>query len=612
MKKNKRIPILSLIGVLAVVAAFTGVLFSGLPITATAVDVSEINTPYPYNQAEFDNYTDSDLLYPPASGQAGLGINDYKGQLLATGSAAEYGQEHDMIVSISSDDPIIRIIPRRLFERRGTYLHIGREYGFYVETTQLDDTNIYENKSVVLVFDIIKYPLNNGNYPSQYAIEIKPVFEYTYYYLTDNNNFASDNDDLKYNAASLSSAVVAVPVVEWLDNSLVYYYRETKTHFLKDMSFGLSLYNEQELNIGDGGYDKNADNGSFITRANVNFSGVSNQALLGSSVLSTFKFGLGFIKYVGDVISIAEYGYELFTNEANDFRGNVGYGDYYNTQYYNSKAEQLAHYANLNKSAVVELLSDDPRPLLFGRTQENNYVRGVFTLGMTEDWYTRTIDTVKLSVVTESTNWFTGNSDITSRTTAERSARGNIRTLQGKPITLESAKSFTLLPNGITKFDFAAEYASDYTLDITNGSQMSVKIDNAAVSFSGNQTTKALSAGTHEIEIQGNNASKLTSSISVAPKTIAASTANTSITIPAYANYAVKITSLAQVKALSTNISSVVIKAIFTNNSWSNYVLYGAISPTSKLTHPFVPGNYYALLENKTASSIAIPFTIAE
>lgn len=582
------------------------------PLTAYAADVGSINSSYSYDQAYFDLYTDSDLLYQPTSAQSGKGINDYKTQLYRSGSTTTVSN-NVVNVSTNADDPITKIVPRQLFERRGTYLHIGREYGFYVNTTQLDN-NAYENKSVVLVFDIIKYPLNNPSYPSQYVIEIRPIFEYTYYYLTDNNSFATGNSLLKYNVSSLTSVVAAVPIVtqESESNTTYYYYTETTTYFLKDISFGLSLYNEQELNIGDSGYNRTYDNGSFITRANINFSGVSNQALIGATAWTTLKFGLGFFTYLGDAISIIEYGVELVQNVMNDFKENIEYGDYYNTQYYNSKAEQLAHYPNLNKSALAQLLSDDTKPLLFGRSNENNYVRGVFTLGMTEDWYTRVIDTIQLSVVTESTNFITGNSTITSRTTSDRSSRTNIRTLQSQSVTLENSRSFTLLPNGIAKFNFQSTYASDYTLTIGNASQMSIKIDGSVVSFSNNQLTKFLSSGTHTIEISGSNTTKLTSSIIVTPKSIAASAVSTSLSIPMYANYIIKVTSLSQVKALATGNPNVVIKALFTNNSWYSYTAYGAISPTAKLTHPFVPGNYYILLENKSSVSTNIAFTIAE
>lgn len=462
----------------------------------SAADVGLIDLPYPYSQTLFDNNTDSDLLYQPTPTQIGKGTGDYQTQLFRNGSSTTISN-NVVNVSINTDDPITKIIPRQIFERRGTYLHIGREYGFFVNTRQLGSF-VYENMSVVLVFDIIKYPLNNSNYPSQFVIEIRPIFEYTYYYLTDNNNFATGNSLLKYNVSELTSVVAAVPTVgQDQENNETYYYTETKTHFLKDVSFGLSFYNEQELNIGDNGYDREADNGSFITRSNINLSGVGNQALIGATAWTTIKFGLGFNPYLGDAISIIEYGIELVENASNDFRENIKYGDYYNTQYFNSKPEQLDNYDYLNKSAVAQLLSDDSKPLLFGRSKDNNFVRGVFTLGMTEDWYTRVIDTVQLSVVTESTNIFTGNSTITSRKTSERSTKANIRTLQSQSIALETPRNFTLLPSGVTKFNFQAKYASDYVFNIANASQIDVKIDGIPVSFTNNQLSKFLSAGLH-------------------------------------------------------------------------------------------------------------------
>lgn len=388
-------------------------------------------------------------------------------------------------------------------------------------------------------------------------------------------------------------------------------FEEVKEFFLKDISFGLALENEQELNIGDAGYNKNIDNGSFITRANINFSGVGNQELFGSTIDSMIYSGLGYVPVLGDILTAFDLTQMFVQNTMNDFRNEVEYGDYYNTQYYNSKQEQLRHYSNLNKVAVVEVLSEDEHPLLFGRSTEDDYIRGVFTLGQTDDWYTRAIDAIKLSVVSESTNLL-GESTITSCTTAERSISTNIRTIQTKTLQLENSETVSLLSNGIGRFIFQTPYDSEYAISIAQAHQMIIKIDGEVAIFSNNKTTKLLSSGDHVIEIIGNNSSKMISSIFIEPKTIDSTVSNVTISLKSNAQYLIKVTGLSKVKALNSGHNNIVIQSIFVNNSWEQYNNYNTIVPARYITHPFLMGDYYIILKNNTTNMLQTNFSISE
>jgi Tfp pilus assembly protein PilP len=213
--------------------------------------------------------------------------------------------------------------------------------------------------------------------------------------------------------------------------------------------------------------------------------------------------------------------------------------------------------------------------------------------------------------VSESTS-ILGNSTITSRKTAERSSRTNIRTIQAQEVSLETAKTFYMLPNGVAKLRFNAAYGSNYKISLANSSQMGVKFDGVSTAFSGNVINKNLSAGSRIIDITGTNSSKLTSTITIEPDTVAATTASKATTIKGSESYLLKITSLSQVKALATGNSNVGVDKIFINNSWTTYSTYGTIAPTSALTHPFTLGNYYVILKNQSTAATSIAFTIAE
>lgn len=580
---------------------------------AYAAEISSINTAYPYDEEYFDRFTDSDSLLDLQSGQQTGTIQDYKKSLYRTGIKSYTTDTNCAIFNVDGDDPIIRIIPRELFERRGTYLHIGREYGFYVNTEKLNEN---ANKSVAFVFDIIKYPLNNSNYPSQYVIEIRPLFQYKYYYLTDNNGFDASNTELQYKTNdSLSSIIVPAPTLykSIIDKKLTVNFYETKQYFLKDISFGLGLANEQELNIGDRKYNKNDDNGSFITRADVVFSGVGNQSKLSSTIVSTVKFCLGFVDGVGVIISVYDLLKELVQNIACDFRNDIENGDYYSTQYYNSKSEQLQNYSNLNKAAVAEVLSEDKNPLLFGLTKDDNYVRGSFTLGMTDDWYTRVFDIIKLSVVTEATDAL-GESTITSCTTAERKTENNVRTLQTKELPLENTKDVYMLPKGITEFSFRADYSGNYKMLIPDANKMTLTADDVPITFSGNAADVYLQKGEHSVVIRNKLNERVISTLKVEPETLTVDTEKHTILLKAGEELVIKVKSLSTIKQLKTNNDEILIKSIYTRaeNKWKDYGLYGEIKPASSLTYPFKGGDYYFILKNISTTAATCSFDIGD
>ncbi|MDR2828258.1 MAG: hypothetical protein LBV51_02425 [Acholeplasmatales bacterium] len=578
-------------------------------LNAASVPVNTIGIPYAYTEAEVDAYTDSDFLLNPTSSEIGMTINDYKDSLHSSNLLVS--NTRDAVVgTFSGDDPIVKIIPRQFFEHVGTYLHIGREYGIFVNTQSLSSN---ANVSTAFVFDITKYPVNNNNYPSQYVITIEPTFQYGYYYLTSNDNFSTGRNELIYQKSfgRIESVVVPVPGIAYDEFGFVYYFwGENTVYSLKDVSFGLSLFNEQELNIGDSGYNGNNDNGSFITRTNISYYGEGNDDYLTDNMICTVKFALGFVPYLGTAISILDYGVEMIQNTLDDYSVNNDSANLYNTQYYNSKYEQLANYSNLNKSALIELLSQDQKPLLFGRRQQQSYVSGVFTLGMTDNWYTRVIDTIKLSVVSVHTNIF-NNSTILSRTTGERSTSNNIRAIQTHNAFLEVPETFYMLPAGVASFSFVAPYKSKYKFTITNASQMVIKINGANVSFSSNIANVIFSSGEKIIQITGENLNKLTSSITIEPDTVDTSVSSKSLSIQNGENYLLKLTSTNVLRTLSTGNIGFQITNIYCDNNWTPYTTYGTFPVSAKIDVPFVAGTYYIIIRNVSSLSSTASLTFS-
>lgn len=158
------------------IVMLTGVLlFGSMPVlVASATN----KTP----SVGYDSYTDSDTLI-----NSSYTIRDYVGTL----HHSTVGWKDDMFY-VTADDPIVQIIPRELFATKGEYLHIGKEYGFFVKTTaEVLDSNFetskldpYNNNVEVLVFDITtSTDIKNIETPDLITVKIEPLFQYKYAYI---------------------------------------------------------------------------------------------------------------------------------------------------------------------------------------------------------------------------------------------------------------------------------------------------------------------------------------------------------------------------------------------------------------------------------------------
>ena len=96
---------------------------------------------------------------------------------------SDYGHNGEYTI-YDYDDPIVQYVPKSLFMNRGEYLHIGKEYGFYVNSHEITKNAIGGsipdvNEVDVLIFDIvIKY------FNECFSIEVIPLYTYTYFYFS--------------------------------------------------------------------------------------------------------------------------------------------------------------------------------------------------------------------------------------------------------------------------------------------------------------------------------------------------------------------------------------------------------------------------------------------
>ena len=582
----------------------------------------------------YDVYTDSDYL----KNNTTKTIFDYcsgDNKLYATKSKLEKDSVANNKAHLinAGDDDVIEIVPRQLFGTVNKTLHIGKEYGFFINT---------ENKgnylfSTVLVFDIELNTNLNAN-KDAIILTVKPIFQYNYIYLSSDVNYITyKNNGLSCNLDYTihNSLVIAAPSLfqDPFLKIIKLEYETVNKYYLKDIQMSVFLYNEQELNYGDVGYNPYNDTGSFIIGYDYHFKGSKRDgdriigltdetidwAQLSTDVglwilgWTTAVPGMGIVTQIGSAINL----YKTWNKEVTSgvpIEYVIGKKPYFNVDgvgimevasNYKSKITQLENYKDENgnphlvQNATIPCNIANAGGAFYG---VNDFAMGRFelsnTLQTTQLNQTRLVTKLLLSVFDVETN------DVV--VASEKTEHKTIGDPAYKDIRVEQEQKLNLLPNGTNYFKFNTEYASDYTFNIPNANGIKVKVNEAVVNGS-----VSLNAGEHKVEIINLTEEKIFSSLTISPNAMYAPNNNKALTINANQTYLLKVTSLAGVKQLCTNNNNVLIEALF-NSELEPYNIKGTISPSALISHPFVEGTYYITIRNKLSSVIEINFSINE
>lgn len=363
-------------------------------------------------------YTDSDIIP-----ETGLTIREYPTEL-ALGTVSF---DHEAVVH--EDDPIVNIIPRQYFVERGEHFYIGKEYGFFVSTKEMY-TNSASNLIIAFVFDISSMH-DMEQTQNRVIVKVQPLFQYYYAYLTQ-------TDD--YYIIPQTGAYVYWDRISQNGNVIPLVLSETEAlpsteFYLKDVSFSITLYNEQELNTINKRYRPKDDDGSFIIQYDYYYDGI-NRTSQGFDVtphdaVAYVTTGVDIIcgiigplfpaakivSLVGRLSSLANASnvFSDIVEEANQTGPvdvDVSNGAITATCLYTTKRDQLNHYVDvqkqkpaLTKSATIFVRGDDRKGNIWYKA--GNSAEGYFTLSDSEDttpWYTRYIQEIALSVVDKDGN----------------------------------------------------------------------------------------------------------------------------------------------------------------------------------------------------------------
>ena len=493
------------------------------------------------NENTQDNYTNSDQLY---AGHTNYTIQDYKTSLYQTTSSI-VSEGESLKLSGGSDDPIVNIVPKSLFANVGEYLHIGKEYGFFVRTfsgsnpsTNGGAVSLENNNSYVMVFDIE----NDNDLENQAGVinlVIKPLFQYEYVYLKSAtaNTFHVSNqherveENYVHTVSYQNTPTDLVVPVGFSTSGTSMVYDEIDKYYISDVSMQMSLLNENSLNEGVADYSAEEDLGSFFTAMDYEYDGKKRVAgdFPGNQI---HEFGIDMVKMgIGMAMSFipgAGPSWSMLTNglvvENHAVKIANGFDQYYNgvitdvstgkittKDYFPDKLSQILQYEKLVKSVALAINTDENESVWFGT---DNFVKGKFKISQSasvvEDIeYTRLSRDIGLKIVDKDKPL--GEEQVV---TSVSSYDFNLRDKNYKEISDQQTGEISILPNGVNMFKFNPQYSGDYDFNFSNliGYDCDVYISGVKQSLVGGMIKSYVSATDGvEIEIHSNGNMLLTS-----------------------------------------------------------------------------------------------------
>lgn len=420
-------------------------LFTFSPISSSYVTTGYQQ--YDIPQGTYDSYTDNNgIIY-------------------------EYDDAYsDMINGKLCEDRIVDLVPKELFSQLGSGLYIGEEYGFFINTG-FDNYVVRDYCSDVFVFDIIynaydKVEYENMSTPnSDISITVKPMFQYRYATrLRENNSNFNDfyvtNDD---RIVVLNS-----------DYNLSNYY-------LKDIRFTSIVQNANELNIHETGYNNYNDNGEFISNVSSNIVSTSYRTLYQNSfnfLTETVKYSLGFVKYLGTLLSTAEYFSTIndIFSSTNDDCVRIGYGT--NEHHYTSRIDQINNYSELIKATEI---SSDANSLFTSRASDTVFNGVITTVRETSSHgFPTYVDSgISLSIYGKPSAPCIADSTVQTVNTSSR--KFNRKERQYSPLYISqnnlTVSNFSIKSGGFETYRFTPSNTKEYLINASNSNNSITVMD---------------------------------------------------------------------------------------------------------------------------------------
>lgn len=437
---------------------------------------------------DYDAYTDTDSF--------SYNGNEYDIRQYATSTELLHGGmtiNDEPVLSLTdvSDNAIVQIIPKELFMTNGDVLQIGKEYGFFIHTENFDpDSN---KQATVIIFDVTYTNPYMMQTNGVIEISVQPILQRQYIYLSPENHtyhFSSTSVPQVYACQYTISEGCVVPSIFYNNipgNDIIYDYdyfdKSNKRYYLKDISYGIAVSNEQDANENNTGYYSKGDIGSFITSFDYKYSGtiIKRDGLSTEDWFNIIKDGVvlasGFIPYVGPAISIMDYLLDTGITLAcklTPYEDDINNGEITAVSFFDNRDDQIDNYGSIQKAAAAVLQTDTDNSVLF---KVGDKASGYFNISHSalngqHPNYTRIISNIGLTVV---------KSDGSPVCSGNNSCVYRARTYESKELKLEKESRVYLQPYGNNYFEFTPDCAGDYDILIKSPTDIKATINNEYV-----------------------------------------------------------------------------------------------------------------------------------
>lgn len=504
IKSNYLLAVLIVISIAIVTACFSGNRLMGVKAYAA-------NEEFQFYQGKYDDYTDTDTFKFNGVDYSITSYNEIPALNCGNAYFTKEGTQGDTYrLSVSEDNAIIKIVPKELFTHTGDFLYIGKEYGFFVNTVPY--YNEGNKKSTVLVFDIDTINTNLETNAGIIEVRTMPLFQTEFVYLSSTSTkYYFRNAGNGSNAGFARYSILAGKgyVIRHAENHVDGYRFQIKydytvsEYYLKDISYAMTLLNEQDPNEGYGTehYDPYRDTGSYFTYFDYRYQGTSRQNgsfpveetvdLATTAVqvgLSLGKAAVQSIPGVGLVLSGIDLAIDIINGVQTIGHFSVGMENYLNAQdvsisngtitasnYYANRDDQIEHYGSLVKTAAAIINTSAQGNSIWYKA--GDHATGYFKVGHgalngQHKNYTRLDRQIALKVVRK-------NETVVA---AEYSGyHYMLRSPMYKQISMEEERHVYLLEEGVNYFSFNPQFTSDYEITLQTGQNIGMRINGSDV-----------------------------------------------------------------------------------------------------------------------------------
>ena len=387
LKKQKNlIMILIIISLLFIIVGIS----SKISVFAENSNISLVNT-----QETIEN-----IMYDMTNGNYSndIDLDSYCQYRYAQNATIKWGTRKQM--QVLGDDDIVDFIPKQLFKTIGKTQFVGKKYGFFIDTIKPFNNQDLLLSTVILIKITYTNNMLDKDSVSHLKIKVTPVFQADFVCLNKNDTLSYSLDEQDYtffkdkylydvhieNLSENEETIVPVPTFKVPFTGAEIFFSQHNKFYLTNASNVTSLYNVNDLNPFDNGYNANNDMGCFFTQTSFNYNG-SFIKKGGNSLKDAGEIAFQTTTYAFDLLEQANKLKSVFKaipvigqivntiNLAQDIsQASANLKDIKKTEekvveykpMYNNKYQQIEETGGLLKDAAIAITSVKDNDLLFG------------------------------------------------------------------------------------------------------------------------------------------------------------------------------------------------------------------------------------------------------